>query len=781
MEFQDLFEGNQDRFLTYTTTGARRDDGKLVAKYRTVQEHVTDDLWQCHLDGKQSLGLSPLRDGKVKWGAVDVDYYPLELSDDDLRDLLREWRDPCLISRSKSGGIHIIAFADDWVDADMMRKYLTAKRDAVLRAELIDHAQEIFPKQDDGDGSQMNLPSFGTERAPLFYSYPGLQGVVGDDMPWHEIGRVSEGDMAKAILSAMTPKPKKRGRPTRERKSGGGFARPTEGYGMQGRNNYLYACGASTRARGADNDQVEEIIRVVNEEFASEDSELGHKGPITDERRLNTVIQQVKKLKQEPVLDISYDTVARMNEDWAILVVDGKLKFLQVCTGMCFSRADFQTYTQPLTTMVNGKRVPIAPLWIADPDRAEYSGIVIEAPDYDGPGFNIFEGWAVQPRASDASLWVDYVERILCGGDKDLAHWVMSWIADGVQRPWSLHPGTAIALRGRQGGGKSFLGKMIARLLKPAQTQEIEDSGRMFERFNRRLFGSTFVFAEESVFTESRQQANQLKVFITSNLWTYEQKHLATFSGKNVHRLIATTNDEQAVHLDDDDRRWTVIEVETMFDDMTSEEARAAWQPYYEIDPSVVLGYLLQYAVDHDLIARPHITHAKREAKIASDPVLEVLHNIAMAGVVPDNTRDNGVIASAVLHREARKLGASPYDKPVVLANRAKKMLGLGSEATVRNAKHITDLHRTVDGDGAPMIHPVFGNGGQARGFDLGPLSEFRAKLARITGATYPDGGWEPYGVPQPNDDGEPRASAADVERMYEERYMRKHGEASPF
>ncbi len=141
-------------------------------------------------------------------------------------------------------------------------------------------------------------------------------------------------------------------------------------------------------------------------------------------------------------------------------------------------------------------------------------------------------GVAHRTQAGDASLWVDYVERILCGGDKALAHWVMTFIADGVQRPWSLHPGTALALRGAQGGGKSFLGNMLARVLRDEQVQEVTNSERMFERFNRGMFGSTFILAEESVFAGSKRQAGELKAFISSPRWKYEQKFLASFDGK---------------------------------------------------------------------------------------------------------------------------------------------------------------------------------------------------------------------------------------------------------
>lgn len=124
-----------------------------------------------------------------------------------------------------------------------------------------------------------------------------------------------------------------------------------------------------------------------------------------------------------------------------------------------------------------------------------------------------------------------------------------------------------------------------------------------------------------------------------------------------------------------------------MFDDPESAEARQYWSKYYDIDPSVVLGYLLQYEVDRDLIGRPHITDAKQDDKIASDPVLEVLHEIATSGVVPDDVEARGKIATSTLYREARALGASPYDTPRKLAERAKKILGW--KGTCREAIHI--------------------------------------------------------------------------------------------
>ncbi len=192
--------------------------------------------------------------------------------------------------------------------------------------------------------------------------------------------------MADAVLAALTPKPKTRAKRTNQRrKSVGGFKRPTEGQAMEGRNSFLYHCGASARGRGANNDQVEEIIRSVNDEFADPDTEFGNRGPL-DERELMLVIQQVKNLPEETPLDMSYDVVERMNAEWAMMMVDGRVEFLHQPSGVCYPLRDFTLRTKPMTCMANGKTAQMSDLWIRDPDRLEYDGIVIESPDYDGPG-----------------------------------------------------------------------------------------------------------------------------------------------------------------------------------------------------------------------------------------------------------------------------------------------------------------------------------------------------------------------------------------------------------
>lgn len=777
MAYEKLFAGNQDRFLTFDPASLkpREEDGKVVPDYRTIKREVSEKVWKQQLGGIASLGLSPLRDGKVKWGAIDIDVYPCLETEDELSEFLKKWNDPCLIARSKSGGVHVIAFTKDWVSAEVMRAYLTAKRDAVLSPELLEHADEIFPKQNEGNGSQMNLPQFGSERpvlawkSPTFVQYCNTTTKSGDEIgvDWEAVeGQcfVPEAHMASVTIAALTKMPKRASKARERKKYAGGFKRPTSGRGMEGRNSYLFSCGASARARGADEGEAEAILREVNEWFGDPSNDFTSKGPITDERRLETVISQVQKLPQGEVADLAFDVVERMNAEWALMFVDGAAEVLNTVKEKPFSLSAFQLKLRPYK--LRGKEV--SDLWLDDPDRREYDGYVIEAPDYEGDGFNIFQGWKVKPTNGDATLWEQYVRDILCSGDADLAHWVMSFIADAVQRPWSKHPGTAIALRGGQGGGKSFLGKAMRTILRREQIAEFAQSDRLLAQFNRSMFGATFILAEESFFAGSRKLASASKALVEAETWTYEQKYLASFEGKNVHRVIATTNEDQAVHIDFDDRRWTVIEVPTVFDDENRQEGRDWWDPYYKLlrdDPGAILRFLLEYEVDQDLIASPWVTAAKAADKITSDPVVALMDEIARHGFCPDDLRGDGRISTATLAKEVWARGASRQDAPRRFANQVRDKFGGVTEANCINIERV-EYRQTPDG----VMTPYVIKRADRSGIQLPSLTEFRRLVSKVSGETYPvHGDWSEYRIADPEtvNDIDPNGGDADAVLQY--------------
>lgn len=371
---------------------------------------------------------------------------------------------------------------------------------------------------------------------------------------------------------------------------------------------------------------------------------------------------------------VADDKLEAFNAEWALMYVEGKVEFLNTKTGFPSNTESFTILTEPVEDVRNA--------WRKWAGRRQFNGYTFASPDYAGDKYNLFRGWAVEPSDGDASRFVEYVRDILCGGDRDLAHWVMTFAADAVQRPWSERPGTGLAIRGPQGSGKSFLGKCIAAALGSDLALEVTNSQRVGQQFNDLLVGKTVLLCEEAFFTGSPQQANMLKNLITARDWTFEPKNRKSFTTQNIFRVIATTNHNHAVAIDNDDRRWTIIEsVPACPHPADSPEARAWWEPYHALvrdDPGAILRYLLDYEVDRDLIGVPHMTAAKAEDKESSDPLLQVLVHMVETGVCPDDLRGDGRVASGAIYDRVKALGGK-WTSPRALASDLRKKFGAGT------------------------------------------------------------------------------------------------------
>ena len=399
--------------------------------------------------------------------------------------------------------------------------------------------------------------------------------------------------------------------------------------------------------------------------------------------------------------------------------------------------------TSDQVSRIGKATVPTAQLWLRDPDHARFRGVVCEPIEYDGPAFNVWRGFRVAPKDGDASVFEQYILDVLCGGDESLAHWVTMWIADAVQNPTDPSPPTAIALRGKQGGGKSFLQeRILTPIFGERYVQAVQESERLFSRFNRSIFGATFIAAEESIFHGSKATAAKLKSFISSPSWTYEEKFKATVQAKNVHRLIASTNETQAVHIDFDDRRWTVIEVAQPFDMTTKDGQQAAyafWEPYHafmksENGAGIVLHYLLNYPVDRAALTYGHGTEAKARDKVASNPIIAVLHEIAESGVVPHDTKARGIISNKTLRDLVHKAGGrnlSPEEIGIKLCD----LLPMADKS--RKALYCERIHTCTDMNGDASVTALMES--RQRGYDFGTLADFRAAVSHITLHNYGD------------------------------------------
>jgi hypothetical protein len=109
-KFKNIFEG-LERAHGVTKIGQSNGNGTKVKGQSFVKrEPVTNELWQKHLDGTESLGVIPINDkNQCKWGCIDIDSYA-GFNHSELIQKIDKLNLPLIVFRSKSGGAHVFLF-----------------------------------------------------------------------------------------------------------------------------------------------------------------------------------------------------------------------------------------------------------------------------------------------------------------------------------------------------------------------------------------------------------------------------------------------------------------------------------------------------------------------------------------------------------------------------------------------------------------------------------------------------------------------------------------------
>lgn len=752
------------RLLTYKAGSETPDaTGKLTPEYRTVDREPTEEDFARHLRGEQSLGVSPLLpDNTAQWGAIDIDDYGICHSEKDLKAVMDALHGSTgALFRTKSSALHFYMFANAPVPAADMVDALELVR-AKLPPKYRKKAKEIFPKQTDAKSvktpSQINLPLFGAQRG-LVRLFTVTQdgevekanaGVPGDAIPHKAvinfIRKHCLHDPSEIKQMAESNRERKRGgRPVRDMSSEPtGYREPDVGE-CPGRNEFLYKCASSMRARGATTDDAIAQLKEINRHYA----EIGH--PLWDskgalpESEIEAMRKQIDKYKQGVPTGLKYDIVEALNQKYAIMNAQGHLEIVNLGAERLetFAKSHFFDYMKPHREFIGGKPHEIAPLWFADIDARRYDGYCIEPTDYVGDRWNLFRGFTVEPREGDASpFFKTYLLETLCGGDKETARWVTHYLADLVQRPTEPSPPTAIVIVGGQGVGKTFLTEFMRHILGDHSFARVVSAEELFTRFNRSMAAKPLISAEETFFTGNKSAAQMSKALISQSTWLYEQKYAASLTLKNVHRVIATTNELHAVNVENDDRRWTVIEIRRMFDTNTPEgkaASNAFWKPLYEFmtgdGPAFVLNELLKVQVDRAFLMHGLTNAAKSKQKILSDPILAWLDDVATTGCLPHDFDGKGVVSLESMYEAVKEMGGA------TARHLTKQKVSEGAIAHTQAAKCRTAVYvessRVVQLESGPKIDHRTKQ--RQRGLDFGNLYVFRQEVAKHTGARYDD------------------------------------------
>jgi len=211
---------------------------------------------------------------------------------------------------------------------------------------------------------------------------------------------------------------------------------------------------------------------------------------------------------------------------------------------------------------------------------------------------NTWVGPTAVPCEGDPSIIIQYLETVICDGDKASSEYLLDYLAHMLQRP-EEKPGIMIVLLGGQGTGKGTFYSLLRSIWRRT-TLMVQDVEQIVGRFNASLECNYVIFLDEALFRGNKSGTEKLKSVTTEPTIHIEQKHQPTRTIESVHRLFAATNQLHFGHVDRDDRRYLFLRLSSHRAQDTAYFASVHWA----IEDQGTLGAFVRHLYQRDLSSR---------------------------------------------------------------------------------------------------------------------------------------------------------------------------------
>lgn len=173
--------------------------------------------------------------------------------------------------------------------------------------------------------------------------------------------------------------------------------------------------------------------------------------------------------------------------------------------------------------------------------------------------YNLWPGWAVEPKKGDIKPFLTLIDHIFQGTDKTVKKWFLNWCAYPIQHPGVKLFTSAVIYGVLQGTGKSLIGYTLGKIYGKNFT-EIKQ-GDLHGNFNEWAEGKQFILGDEVTGSDRRQDADMLKNLITQKELRVNMKYLPSYVVPDCINYLFTSNHPDAFFLEDNDRRFFIHEV----------------------------------------------------------------------------------------------------------------------------------------------------------------------------------------------------------------------------
>jgi hypothetical protein len=257
---------------------------------------------------------------------------------------------------------------------------------------------------------------------------------------------------------------------------------------------------------------------------------------------------------------------AELNRSYAVVLAGDRVVVLREMSGSdgrpevrFMSVEAFRTWKANELVAIGKRFEPLPDVWLRSPARRQYDGVTFAPDDAPDGYYNLWRGFAVEPRAGDCGLFLEHIHENVAR--ENVAHfdWIVGWFAHMVQRP-AERLGTALVLRGPQGVGKSKVGEVIGSLLGPHYAL-VSEPRYVTGRFNAHLLNCLLLHIDEGFWAGDREAEGRLKDLVTGTHQFIELKGKEPFRVRNLVRLFVTGNDRWVVPAGMEERRFAVFPV----------------------------------------------------------------------------------------------------------------------------------------------------------------------------------------------------------------------------
>lgn len=189
--------------------------------------------------------------------------------------------------------------------------------------------------------------------------------------------------------------------------------------------------------------------------------------------------------------------------------------------------------------------------------------------DNDGT-FNMYRQPDIEAAAGDITWWNEHIEYLF--PEQEYRDHLLNWMAWLLQN-LTKKPKHALILQGEVNGtGKSFIGRVLTRILHQANVSVVPQNG-LSGRFNSWALQCKLLLIEELRASDKRAVKEALHDIITEDRINVEKKGIDSIMVDTCFGVLAFTNDFAALDLDNTDRRYLVISTERTEAEQKAKEA----------------------------------------------------------------------------------------------------------------------------------------------------------------------------------------------------------------